>query len=93
MLIEEVPADRFVFIHSEFDQPFKSAASFGNRVRKWWRRDAGLPEGLSAHGMRKAATHWWLRPLQNPAVASTSRGTNVARMNKRPLRRGPEITI
>ena len=22
---------------------------------------AGLPEGLSAHGMRKAATHWWLR--------------------------------
>ena len=38
----------------------KSAASFGNRVRKW-RRDAGLPEGLSAHGMRKAATHWWLR--------------------------------
>jgi hypothetical protein len=30
MLIEEVPADRFVFIHSRFDQPFKSAASFGN---------------------------------------------------------------
>ena len=23
--------------------------------------EAGLPEGLSAHGMRKAATHWWLR--------------------------------
>jgi integrase len=59
-LIDEVPADRLTFIHSEFDRPFKSAASFGNRVRKW-RRDAGLPEGLSAHGMRKAATHWWLR--------------------------------
>jgi hypothetical protein len=29
MLIEEVPADRFVFIHA-IDQPFKSAASFGN---------------------------------------------------------------
>jgi len=37
-----------------------STASFGNRVRNW-RREAGLPEGLSAHGMRKAATHWWLR--------------------------------
>lgn len=59
-LIDELPADRFTFIHSEFGRPFQSAASFGNKVRKW-RRDAGLPEGLSAHGMRKAATHWWLR--------------------------------
>jgi len=59
-LIEELPVDRFTFIHSEFDRPYQSAASFGNRVRKW-RREAGLPEGLSAHGMRKAATHWWLR--------------------------------
>jgi len=31
-----------------------------NRVRKW-RREAGLPERLSEHGMRKAATHWGLR--------------------------------
>jgi integrase len=59
-LIDEVPADRFTFIHSEFDRPFQSAASFGNKVRKW-RRGCGLPEGLSAHGMRKSATHWWLR--------------------------------
>lgn len=59
-LIEELPADRFTFVHSEFNRPYQSAASFGNRVRKW-RREAGLPEGLSAHGMRKAATHWWLR--------------------------------
>jgi integrase len=59
-LIEELPANRFTFIHSDFDRPYQSAASFGNRVRKW-RREAGLPEGLSAHGMRKAATHWWLR--------------------------------
>jgi integrase len=59
-LIDEVPADRFTFINSEFGRPYQSAASFGNRARKW-RREAGLPEGLSAHGMRKAATHWWLR--------------------------------
>jgi integrase len=59
-LIDELPADRFTFIHSEFGRPYQSAASFGNRVRKW-RRDSGLPEGLSAHSMRKTATHWWLR--------------------------------
>lgn len=59
-LIDELPADRFTFVHSDFDRPYQSAASFGNRVRKW-RREVGLPEGLSAHGMRKAATHWWLR--------------------------------
>jgi len=58
-LIDELSVGRFTFIHSEFDRPYQFAASFGNRVRKW-RRDAGLPEGLSAHGMRKAATHWWL---------------------------------
>ena len=33
-LIDELPVDRLVFIHSEFDQPFKSPASIGNRVRK-----------------------------------------------------------
>jgi integrase len=59
-LIDDLPADRFTFIYSEFNRPFKSAASFGNKVRKW-RRNCGLPEGLSAHGMRKSATHWWLR--------------------------------
>jgi integrase len=59
-IIDELPADRFCFIHSVWDQPFKSAASMSMKVRKW-RRDCGLPEGLSAHGMRKSATHWWLR--------------------------------
>jgi len=59
-LIDQLPSDRFTFIHSDFDRPYQSAASFGNRVRKW-RREADLPEGLSAHSMRKAATHWWLR--------------------------------
>jgi integrase len=59
-LIDEMPKDRFVFIHSGLGRPFKSVNSMSNTVRKW-RRDAGLPEGLSAHSMRKAATHWWLR--------------------------------
>ncbi len=59
-LIAELPKDRFVFIHSENDKPHVCPEGLGNRIREW-RRDAGLPEGLSAHGMRKAATHWWLR--------------------------------
>jgi integrase len=59
-LIAEVPADRFCFVHSALDRPFKSAASMSMKVQKW-RKECGLPEGMSAHGMRKAATHWWLR--------------------------------
>jgi integrase len=59
-LIDEVPTDRLVFIHSDLGRPFKSVNSLSNTIRKW-RREAGLPEGLSGHGMRKAATHWWLR--------------------------------
>ena len=59
-LIAELPADRFCFIHSEHDRPYSCAESLGNRIRDW-RREAGLPEGLSAHSWRKAATHWWLR--------------------------------
>lgn len=59
-LIAELPRDQFVFIHSEHGRPYSCTESLGNRIRKW-RRAAGLPEGLSAHSMRKAATHWWLR--------------------------------
>jgi site-specific recombinase XerC len=59
-LIAEVPHDQFVFIQSEHGRPYSCTESLGNRIRKW-RRAAGLPEGLSAHSMRKAATHWWLR--------------------------------
>src|SRR4029077_1454305 len=59
-LIAEVPADQFVFIVSEYGRPSSCTEGLGNRIRKW-RRAAGLPEGLSAHSMRKAATHWWLR--------------------------------
>ena len=59
-LIDEMPKARFTFIVSEYGRPFARTESLGNRIRKW-RRDCGLPEGLSAHSMRKAATHWWLR--------------------------------
>jgi integrase len=41
------------FLTTSFGQPFKTAASFGN----WFRdrcNEAGLPTGLSAHGLRKA---------------------------------------
>jgi hypothetical protein len=59
-IVDELPPGRMYFIHSKLDRPFTSAASVGMKVRKW-RAECGLPEGLSAHGMRKSATHWWLR--------------------------------
>jgi integrase len=59
-LIDELPTDQLMFIVSEHGHAYSCPEGLGNRIRKW-RRSAGLPEGLSAHGMRKAATHWWLR--------------------------------
>jgi integrase len=59
-LIAELPRDQLVFIQSEWGRAYSCTEGLGNRIRKW-RRACGLPEGLSAHGMRKAATHWWLR--------------------------------
>jgi hypothetical protein len=59
-LIAEVPSDRFTFIHSKWDRPYLSDRSMSQTFRTWV-REAGLPKGLSGHGMRKAATHWWLR--------------------------------
>jgi integrase len=65
-IIDEIPLTtrdgqpRSFLIHSTIDQPFMSPRSMSQKVRKW-RADVGLPEGLSAHGMRKSATHWWLR--------------------------------
>jgi integrase/recombinase XerD len=41
------------FLTTSFGQPFKTAAGFGN----WFRErcnEAGLPNGISAHGLRKA---------------------------------------
>jgi hypothetical protein len=58
--IAELPKDRFVFVASQHGRPYSCTEGLGNRIRKW-RRAAGLPEGLSAHSMRKASTHWWLR--------------------------------
>jgi integrase len=51
------PSEHLTFLVTEFGKPF-TAAGFGN-----WFRDmcnqAGLPKGLSAHGLRKAAaTHF-----------------------------------
>jgi integrase len=50
--IDAMPADRLTFITTARGEPF-SAHSFSN----WFRdrcREAGLPKGLSAHGLRKA---------------------------------------
>ena len=41
------------FLKTSFGQPFKTPAGFGN----WFRQccdEAGLPKGLSVHGLRKA---------------------------------------
>lgn len=40
------------FLITEYGEPF-SPDGFGNRLRKW-RRSANLPEGISAHGIRKS---------------------------------------
>lgn len=42
------------FLTTSFGQPFKTAASLGNWFRDR-RKEAGLPNGISAHGLRKAA--------------------------------------
>jgi integrase len=58
--VKAMPASKVVrlsptttFLTTSFGQPFKTAASFGN----WFRQccdEAGLPKGISAHGLRKA---------------------------------------
>jgi hypothetical protein len=59
-LIAELPAEQLMLIVSKHGRAYSCSEGLGNRIRKW-RRAAGLPEGLSAHGMCKAVTHWWLR--------------------------------
>lgn len=52
-VIDATPSDHLTFLTTSFGKPF-SAAGFTN----WFRercREAGLPKGLSAHGLRKAA--------------------------------------
>jgi len=58
--LETIPPSKVVrltpattFLTTSFGQSFKTAASFGN----WFRQccdEAGLPKGISAHGLRKA---------------------------------------
>jgi integrase len=44
--------DNLTFLVTEFGKPF-SAAGFSNLFRRWV-KEAGLPAGISAHGLRKA---------------------------------------
>jgi integrase len=53
--IAACPAEHLTFLMTELGAPFTSANTFGN----WFTlctRQAGIPSGLSAHGLRKAAS-------------------------------------
>jgi integrase len=52
-LIDASPCGDLTFLISEHGRPFASAASFGNKVKKWF-KEAGLPH-CSGHGLRKAS--------------------------------------
>jgi integrase len=52
-IIESTPGDHLTFLITSFGKPF-TAPGFGNLFRDWC-NEAGLPRGLSAHGLRKAA--------------------------------------
>ena len=52
-LIDASPCGDLTFLISEHNKPFASAASFGNKVKKWF-KEAGLPH-CSGHGLRKAS--------------------------------------
>lgn len=52
--LDQVPATQLTFLQTQYGQPF-TAAGFGN----WFREcalAAGLPEGFTAHGLRKAGS-------------------------------------
>src|SRR5262249_47881319 len=52
-VLDATPNEHLTFLVTEFGKPF-TAAGFGN----WFRdvcAEAGLPIGISAHGLRKAA--------------------------------------
>lgn len=51
-LLDDLPRDRLNFIVGERGLSL-TAESFGNQFREWV-KEAGLPVGLSAHGLRKA---------------------------------------
>jgi integrase len=52
-LIDTSPCGDLTFLISNHNKPFTSAASFGNKVKKWF-KEAGLPH-CSGHGLRKAS--------------------------------------
>lgn len=52
-LIDASPCGDLTFLISNHNKPFTSAASFGNKVKKWF-KEAGLPH-CSGHGLRKAS--------------------------------------
>lgn len=52
-LLDSAPTKHLTYLVTSFGKPF-TAAGFGNLFRDWC-NEAGLPPGLSAHGLRKAA--------------------------------------
>jgi integrase len=65
-VLDRLPPDQLMYVHSEHGRPYKSAKSLGNRMRKWC--DAIVDEdgtsafdSLSSHGLRKAAADWWVK--------------------------------
>lgn len=52
-ILDATPRTNFTFLMTAAGKPF-SAAGFGNLFHEWC-IEAGLPEGYSAHGLRKAA--------------------------------------
>jgi integrase len=52
-VIDATPSDHVTLLATSFDKSFTSAG-FGNLFRDWC-QEAGLPDGYSAHGLRKAA--------------------------------------
>src|SRR5262249_18679661 len=51
-VLDATPGDHLTFLTTRGGSPF-SPAGFGNLFRDWC-NEAGLPKGLSAHGLRKA---------------------------------------
>ena len=51
-VLDATPSDHLSFLTTRDGSPF-SPAGFGNLFRDWC-KEAGLPKGLSAHGLRKA---------------------------------------
>jgi integrase len=59
-------SDSLVYLTNEYGRPWKSAKSFGNRMRDWC--DAIVDEDgsrpfadISSHGLRKASAAWWVK--------------------------------